>query len=117
MKKDPEYVANRALIARENAAIRRRAAGIPVRNFRKKAIAETAVSPLVPVDPFLEWFDSLNGSRPTEGKLGVALARAVRRARTGDKDSRITGRKMRLHTVIAVADLVGVPEIVHELYP
>jgi hypothetical protein len=67
--------------------------------------------PMVPIEPFVEWFTSLNGSRPTDEQMGEALSRAVRRATSGKI------KKIHLDTVDKVGVLVGEVGLIHLLYP
>lgn len=73
----------------------------------------------VPVEPFVEWWLALNGSRPTEAQMGPALARAVRRAVYGANDSaeNIEDRKMDLEHVDQIGILTGFPHLIHVIYP
>ena len=75
--------------------------------------------PLVPAKPFVDWYLGLNGSRPTESEMGDNVARAVRRAVYGGKDSvcDVELRRLHLETVDAVGVLVGVPQLIRALYP
>jgi hypothetical protein len=65
---------------------------------------------LVPAEPFVQWFQSLNGSTPTESQMGPRLARAVRRATSGEI------QKIHLDIVDEVGVLVGQTYLIHTLY-
>jgi hypothetical protein len=72
---------------------------------------------LVPAKPFIEWYLALDGKRPSDKQLGLATARAVRRAITGDADSAdFEDRRIRLHIVDEVGVIVGEPYLIHTLY-
>jgi hypothetical protein len=75
--------------------------------------------PFVPAKPFVEWFLGLNGSRPSESRMGDSLTRSVRRAIYGGEGSAssLDDRTIRLDTVDAVAVLAGEPDLIMRLYP
>lgn len=86
----------------------------------KKYLHElTEPLPLVPAKPFVDWFLSLNGARPTEDQMGESLARNVRRAVHGGHDSvsDVERRRVHMETVDAVGILAGVPHLISALYP
>ena len=86
----------------------------PVKKYRHEVGNQME---LVPVRPFVDWWLSLNGSRPSETEMGEALSRAVRRAVYGDQDSGpAETRRMRLDTVDEVGVLVGQPHLIYLLY-
>ena len=96
---------------REYGRMRRAEMGMesrgPWRKYRHEMLERLK---MVPVEPFVKWFQSLNGTSPTEKQLGDRLARAVRRATSGET------KKIRLDIVDDVGVIAGYPHIIHTLY-
>jgi hypothetical protein len=115
--KDPEYRERRREDMRMYATLRRRRRGIPERQFKEERVYDSKVT-RVPAAPFAEWFLSLNGTRPTYSEMGDTLSNRVNRAVYGSEDSApLEERTVRLDTVDEIAVMVGMPHIIHTLYP
>jgi len=72
---------------------------------------EDGTMELVDAAPFVQWFESLNGDRPTPAQMGPTVSRAVRRV-TNDGQKRIS-----IQHVDFVCTLAGHPEVPKILYP
>jgi hypothetical protein len=97
---------------REAARIRRALAGVEIRGpwIRYRHEVDERLQ-MVDVGPFVEWFTSLNGTTPSDGQLGDNLARAIRRAISGEV------KKIHLDLVDEVGVIVGIPHLIYTLYP
>lgn len=116
-KRDPDH---KRRYNREYTRMRRIEQGVTPRGPWKKYRHEVEERmKLVPVKPFVEWFQSLNGSTPTEDQMGDRLSRAVRRAINGGGESAesLEDRRIHLDIVDEVGVLVGEPFLIHALYP
>lgn len=111
MAHDPEYAENWREYQRIYSEGRRRAAGVQprVKLFENRKVIDD--TPLVDAGPFIEWFESLNGSRPTTTQLGDALTRRIYGVRSGEQS------KIHLSMVDEVAHIANAPEITYILYP
>lgn len=109
---DPKKHAAYAAYQREYGRMARAMAGVTPRGpWRRYAHEVNGQSPLVDVGPFVAWWSTLNGSRPTEKTMGEALSRGVRRAVSGEVE------KIHESTIDAAGVLAGEPQLLRVIYP
>lgn len=108
LRSDPEWAERNREYHRIYAEGRRRAQGIQPRfkQFENREVSDG--TPLVDPGPFVEWFNSLNGSRPA---MDDGLARRVWAVRNGET------KRIHISVIDQVTVLAGQPEMTYILYP